>query len=357
VTSIVVNDLRVSYGGADVLADLSLEIADGEFFPLLGPSGCGKTTLLRTICGFITPSAGTIRFGDTDVTRVPTHRRDIGMVFQDYALFPDRSVFANVAFGLRARRVPAAELKTRVHEALERVGMSGYADRSPDALSGGQRQRVALARALVIRPKVLLMDEPLSNLDSKLRVQVREAIGDLQRELGITTVFVTHDQEEALALSDRIAVFRAGAIEQMGTPSEIYRSPRSTYTADFIGAANILEVRLPDDREHQAGEQVEFSLGDVTLTGITQTPVSAAEAYAVVRPESLSLADEAGTSTPGISGRVVRHQYLGSRVMHTVELSTGALVEVSEAATAATRSEGSPVRVVFPRDETLVLAS
>ena len=232
--------LAVRYDGKRVIDGLSLEIAAGTFFTLLGPSGCGKTTLLRAIAGFVPIEAGRIHFGGNDVTHLPAHKRNIGMVFQDYALFPDKTVFDNVAYGLRARRQGEAEIKRKVGDALERVGLSGLGDRHPAALSGGQRQRVALVRALVIAPDVLLMDEPLSNLDAKLRHQVRATIMDLQREAGITTVFVTHDQDEALAMSDRIGVMNAGRLEQVGTSAEIYRDPRTAYVADFVGAANIL---------------------------------------------------------------------------------------------------------------------
>ena len=241
---IAIDNITVSYGGNRVIESLSLEIADQSFFTLLGPSGCGKTTLLRTLAGFLPVDHGMIRFGDTDVTRIPAHKRDIGMVFQDYALFPDKTVFENVAYGLRARKREDADIRKAVPEYLERVGLTGLAQRRPADLSGGQRQRVALARALVIKPKVLLMDEPLSNLDAKLRVQVRETIADLQRAAGITTVFVTHDQEEALALSDQIGLMRQGRIAQKGTPQDIYGAPVSAYVADFVGAANVVAVVL-----------------------------------------------------------------------------------------------------------------
>jgi iron(III) transport system ATP-binding protein len=241
---IAIDRLAVAYDERRVIDGLSLAIEPGTIFTLLGPSGCGKTTLLRAIAGFVPVAAGRILFGETDVAQLPAHRRNIGMVFQDYALFPDKSVFENVAYGLRARRIDDATLKRRVGEALERVGLGAFADRLPAALSGGQRQRVALVRALVIQPDVLLMDEPLSNLDSKLRHQVRETISELQREAGITTVFVTHDQDEALAMSDRIGVMNAGRLEQVGAPAEIYRTPRTAYVADFIGAANILTADL-----------------------------------------------------------------------------------------------------------------
>ena len=209
---IQIDDLAVAYGGQRVIDGLQLAIEPGTFFTLLGPSGCGKTTLLRTIAGFLAAERGSLKFGGTDVTRLPPHQRDIGMVFQDYALFPDKTVFDNVAYGLRARKVAGPALRERVAAALDRVGLGHLGDRHPAALSGGQRQRVALARALVIQPRVLLMDEPLSNLDAKLRVQVRETIITLQREARITTVFVTHDREEALAMSDRIGVMNQGRL-------------------------------------------------------------------------------------------------------------------------------------------------
>jgi iron(III) transport system ATP-binding protein len=230
-------------------------IKSGEFFTLLGPSGCGKTTLLRTIAGFITLQSGVLRFGEKDVTHLPTHKRNIGMVFQDYALFPDKSVFDNVAYGLRARNISESEIKTRVNEGLEKVGLSAFPTRKPADLSGGQRQRVALIRALVIKPEVLLMDEPLSNLDAKLRHAVRETIVDLQREAGITTVFVTHDQEEALAMSNRIGVMNKGKLEQIGTPYAVYQTPATLFTASFVGAANIIGDMMirPEDIELTAG--------------------------------------------------------------------------------------------------------
>ena len=238
--AITLSDLSIRFGDVQVIEGLDLVVEQGRFFTLLGPSGCGKTTLLRAIAGFNDPSSGRILFDDKDMTRTPPHKRDIGMVFQDYALFPDKTVFDNVAFGLRARRMPEGEIRSRVMRYLERVELGALADRHPAQMSGGQRQRVALARALVIQPQVLLMDEPLSNLDAKLRMQMREAFLDLQREAGITTVFVTHDQEEALA----IAVMNRGRIEQLGTPAELYGAPSTAYVADFIGSANVLPVAV-----------------------------------------------------------------------------------------------------------------
>ncbi len=359
-TSIHVDDLTITYGDNTVISGMNLTVEDGEFFTLLGPSGCGKTTLLRTIAGFITPASGRIAFGDRDVTNVPTYRRNIGMMFQDYALFPDKTVAANVAYGLKARKTPRAEIAVRVSEALERVGMEAFADRHPGALSGGQRQRVALARALVIRPSVLLMDEPLSALDTKLRLQVRESIMDLQRELGITTVFVTHDQEEALAMSDRIALFRSGDIEQLGSPSEIYRVPVSSYAADFIGAANVLPVTVSQASAGDPGEAVTVSLGEVALRGVRRTELAAGEAYAIARPEHLRLlaaGEPVGEGMTAVAGEVVRQQYLGQRQQHRVRLANGAEIETSEAASGRGFAAGERVAVLFPERETLVMAS
>ena len=221
--------------------DVTLDIAAGEFFALLGPSGCGKTTSLRMIAGFEMPDAGRVHVGGEDITDVPVHRRDMGMVFQSYALFPHRTVAENVAFGLRMRDVPKAEIDRRVGAALAQVALIGLEARKPGQLSGGQQQRVALARALVVEPRVLLCDEPLGALDRKLRQQMQFELKDLQKRLGVTLVFVTHDQEEALAMSDRIAVMNKGRVEQVGTPTEIYEHPRTRFVADFIGEINLLD--------------------------------------------------------------------------------------------------------------------
>ena len=230
------------YDGQPLFVDLDLEIPSGGFFTLLGPSGCGKTTLLRMLAGFVVPDAGRILFGDRDVTALPAHKRGVGMVFQDYALFPDRSVLANVMYGLEARGVEAAAAKSRALAMLDRVGLATLADRSPAKLSGGQRQRVAMARALVIEPQLLLLDEPLAALDVKLRVELRAMVRELQLESKVTAVFVTHDQEEALALSDLVAVMDRGRIVQIGAPAEIYANPVDAYAADFLGGANLVPV-------------------------------------------------------------------------------------------------------------------
>jgi len=232
------------YEGQALFTDLDLEIPSGQFFTLLGPSGCGKTTLLRMLAGFVVPDSGRIFFGDREVTALPVHKRGVGMVFQDYALFPDRSALANVMYGLDARGVPAAEAKKRALAMLERVGLADFADRSPAKLSGGQRQRVAMARALVIDPQLLLLDEPLAALDVKLRVELRAMVRELQLESKVTTVFVTHDQEEALAMSDLVAVMDRGRIVQMGEPADVYARPANAYAADFVGSANVIGDRI-----------------------------------------------------------------------------------------------------------------
>ena len=351
---ISIEGLSVSFGGARVIDGLQLEIPRGAFFTLLGPSGCGKTTLLRAIAGFIEPDAGSLRFDDQDMTRVPAHRRGIGMVFQDYALFPDKTVFDNVAYGLRARKLEPAVIKAKVGTYLERVGMGGFDARFPAALSGGQRQRVALARALVIEPQVLLMDEPLSNLDAKLRVQIRESISDLQREVGITTVFVTHDQEEALALSDRIALMNKGRIEQIGEPESIYTAPATAFVADFIGAANLIEAEVlgPGPLPRQAVLRLEGR----ELVVFADGPVAAGKALLAARPEDLRLAAPDAATPNALPGTIERRRYLGFKVSYRVRLPGGRVIAVDLHGPAKEPyAEGQSVSVVFdPRASILV---
>ncbi len=255
-----------AYDGQALFTGLDLEIPSGQFFTLLGPSGCGKTTLLRMLAGFVVPDAGRVWFGDRDVTALPVHQRGVGMVFQDYALFPDRSALANVLYGLEARRIPAKEARARAMAMLERVGLGSFADRSPAKLSGGQRQRVAMARALVIDPQLLLLDEPLAALDVKLRVELRAMVRELQLESKVTTVFVTHDQEEALALSDIVAVMDRGRIVQMGAPWEIYRQPANRYSADFLGSANLIPT---DDGKYRVVRREDVEIGSRAVVGTT----------------------------------------------------------------------------------------
>jgi len=271
-------------GGTVVAADhVNLEIRDGEFFTLLGPSGCGKTTLLRLIAGFYYPDSGKIYFDDKDVTETPPYERETGMVFQNYALWPHMTVFDNIAYGLKIRKLPKEEIKERVEEALRLVHLEGMEDRMPHQLSGGQQQRVAVARALVIHPKVLLLDEPLSNLDAKLRVEMRSELVRLQRELGITAIYVTHDQEEAMAISQRLAIIRAGKIQQVGTPKEVYEKPQNYFVADFIGQCTFFEGVIekvqgkyitvktkhgPVLKGIKTNPNIDFKVGDIAVCAI-----------------------------------------------------------------------------------------
>ncbi len=350
-TAVAIETLSVTYGGARVINGLSLTIPAGCFFTLLGPSGCGKTTLLRTLAGFLHAEAGRILFGGRDVTKVPAHDRDIGMVFQDYALFPDKTVFDNVAYGLRARKLPENTVRTKVGEYLERVGLSAFPMRRPAELSGGQRQRVALARALVIKPTLLLMDEPLSNLDAKLRVQVRDTIADLQREAGITTVFVTHDQEEALALSDAIGLMKQGQLEQVGTPQEIYRQPVSAYVADFVGGANTIAITL--DEGLTAGSRRAFRFAGHSLEARVPESLPAGDAIVISRPEDIRLA----AAGDGIAGVIAARQYLGSETHYTVTLKDGAFVAIKLHGPDHDRfGHGSSVSVSFDPGTTMLVA-
>lgn len=352
--NIQISDLTVGYGELPVIRNLSLTIEDGALFTLLGPSGCGKTTLLRTIAGFIPVREGRLSFGERDITRLPAHLRDVGMVFQDYALFPDKTVFDNVAYGLRARKVQAQAIRKTVGEYLERVGLSALADRLPAALSGGQRQRVALARALAIKPAVLLMDEPLSNLDAKLRVQVRDTIADLQKEIGITTVLVTHDQEEALAMSDRIGLFREGALEQSGTPEEIYSRPLSAYVADFVGAANTLEAILT--QPVIAGGKAQVQLAGTSLTGLAPQALEAGRVTVIARGETLAMLDDAALAPNQLHCVVRRRQYLGATTVYLMDLEGGPSVHVKADGDHQGRSVGERLRLQFDAEKTLVVA-
>ena len=279
--AVIIKKAVKKYGDFTALNGVDLDIKPGEFFTLLGPSGCGKTTLLRMIAGFNTVDGGEIYFDDRLINRVEAHKRDIGMVFQNYAIFPHLTVAENVAYGLKAKKVPKGEIARRVEEALDLVQIGKLKDRKPNELSGGQQQRVALARAFVIEPSVLLMDEPLSNLDAKLRVQMRTVIKKLQRRLGITTIYVTHDQEEALAISDRIAVMKEGNIMQVGSPEEIYKHPENTFVAGFIGVSNFVECEIRSGEESAA-----------------ETPESGAQAPAPDRPAAAAETPEPGAQAP-----------------------------------------------------------
>ena len=356
--SITIDGIVKQFSGQTVLQNLSLHIPDGAFYTLLGPSGCGKTTLLRCIAGFYEPDGWRLLFDKDDVTRVSTHHRDIGMVFQDYALFPDKTAFDNVAYGLRARKVAKPEIARRVGEALDRVGLSALADRYPAQMSGGQRQRVALARALVIRPRVLLMDEPLSNLDAKMRLQMRDVILDLVREAGITTVFVTHDQEEALAMSDRIAIMDRGAIAQLGTPEDLYGTPVNAYVADFIGSANVIPVAARIVDGSGAAPHVCYQLAGRELDGVVGSPQLDGPSVLIARPEDLSLMAPAPHVPNALSGEVLRRQYLGFKTAYRIQLHNGPeiRVELHAGNTVAAFQPGDTVQVLVPADSRVVSA-
>lgn len=346
-------NISQSYGKQALFQQFDLVIPSGKFFTLLGPSGCGKTTLLRMLGGFVRPESGQILFGEEDVTNVPVHHRGVGMVFQDYALFPDRSVLANVCYGLAARQVPAAEAEERAMAMLKRVGLQAFVRSMPATLSGGQRQRVAMARALVIQPKLLLLDEPLSALDVKLRVELRSMIRDLQTEAGITTVFVTHDQEEALAMSDLIAVMDRGSVVQAGPPREIYSKPRSRFVADFVGSANI--VPISSELLASAGGDIRRldTPGGVLLTQC-DLPIVAGSSLAV-RSEEISLI-ATGPQQEGVISGVIEHvEFRGSITGYAVRTSAGLIrVDVWTSQQKRLRDRGEQVTLQLPADAHIV---
>lgn len=314
------------YGDVVVIPDLSLKIKNGEFFTLLGPSGCGKTTLLRMIAGFNSIEGGNFLFNDKKINDLDPSKRNIGMVFQNYAIFPNMTVRKNVEFGLKNRKVDKETMKKETDKFMKIVHVDQYADRMPDRLSGGQQQRVALARALVIQPDVLLMDEPLSNLDAKLRVEMRTAIKKIQREVGITTVYVTHDQEEAMAVSDRIAVMKDGVIHHCGTPKNIYQRPADMFVATFIGKSNLLKATLYKDGSETGvifgnGYKVPFKNIKEGTDGMSVTVAA--------RPEELLIQrTEGNEKVPGIRGTVTDSVFLGLNTHYFVTLETGEEAEI-----------------------------
>lgn len=340
------------YGAVVAVDDVSFDIAPASLVTLLGPSGCGKTTTLRLIAGLEQTSSGRILIGDQDVTLLSAAERDVSMVFQSYALFPHMNVMENVSYGLRAMGLDKAEAAQRAAEKLALVGLSGYEKRQPSELSGGQQQRVAVARAIVLEPKVLLFDEPLSNLDAKLRRRVRDEIRGLQQDLKLTMVYVTHDQEEALAVSDRIIVMNAARVAQDGTPRELYNEPRNRFIADFMGDANLLSVTVIGRDDVDA----EVAVGPLRLTlphrGIAPGPASLA-----VRPNAVKILAAASTADGGINGRVIKSSYLGDHMEYRIAISEPAMeLFATSAAVTPAVAEGTLVGVDFDPANIVLIA-
>ncbi|GAA0725372.1 ABC transporter ATP-binding protein [Clostridium malenominatum] len=322
--AISIENVTKKYGDKTVIDGLSLDINEGEFFTLLGPSGCGKTTLLRMIIGFNSIEDGQIKVNNQIINNIPVNKRNMGMVFQNYAIFPHMSVKDNVAFGLKKKNLTKQEMEAKIDEILKVVKIEEFKNRMPDQLSGGQQQRVALARAIVTYPQVLLMDEPLSNLDAKLRVEMRNAIKDIQQQIGITTVYVTHDQEEALAVSDRIAVMDKGVIQQIGTPREIYGRPKNAFVSSFIGTTNILKAKI---RKKSEGVYLDF--GDEynqEVTILKEDVEDRKEVIVSVRPQDFIISEEGN----GIDGVIKGSIFLGINTHYFIELLDGSIIEAIE---------------------------
>jgi iron(III) transport system ATP-binding protein len=371
-TTIDIQNLAKHYpplaGGKGVtraVDDISITIPAGSLSFLLGPSGCGKTTLLRMIAGFIKPTHGSISFNNKPVTNLPPNKRNTGMVFQSYALWPHMTVAQNVAFGLSVRKVSKADTERRVNDALATVRMSKYADRKPNQLSGGQQQRVALARALVVRPEVLLLDEPLSNLDAKLRLEMRSEIRRICSETGITTVYVTHDQKEALSMADHVAVLNEGRLAQMGTPKELYDRPNSRFVADFLGETNFLAAEITNAHNHTL--TLEGPAGPLTSTAFdhTSTPPTG-NVTCSIRPEAITIHDPDNTNeqpnhqdpTKGAAmpGTIVETIYLGEMAQHIVELKDAdQTLRVFELHPAHAANDRSEVRLTIDPKDVVIL--
>jgi len=341
---------RGQEGLVTAVDDLSLEIGKGEFFTFLGPSGCGKTTTLRLIAGFEFPTSGQLTLDGRRLEDVPPNRRDMAMVFQSYAIFPHLSVFENIAYGLRIKKFSNDDIRRKVGQIMTLTKLTGLENRMPNQMSGGQQQRVSLARALVVEPKVLLFDEPLSNLDAKLREEMRFEIRDLQRRLNITSIYVTHDQEEALALSDRIAIMNKGRLAQLGTPEEIYERPRSKFVADFIGLANFLPAQVETIQDGRATVRV-----GAHILQVTALPSDAAGQAALifVRPGDMKIADETIRENI-LEGQITKATYLGEKFDYRVRVSDAELrVQTTEG---ARHAAGEPVRLYLPPEHAHLIA-
>lgn len=345
------NHLEKSFGSIHVVKDFNLVVKKGEFVSFLGPSGCGKTTVLRMVAGFETPTAGSIRIDGQDVTGLRPNQRNIGMVFQSYALFPNLTVAQNVGFGLRVAGMAKAKIASRVAEMLQLIGLQDLGERYPFQLSGGQQQRVALARALAVRPRVLLLDEPLSALDAKIRVSLREEIRAIQRELGITTIFVTHDQEEALSMSDRVVVMHKGIADQVGTPFEIYNRPATRFVAQFVGTLNLLDVAVLDA---VAGR---VKVGEVPVALNRALPSGAKDRISLaLRPETVALGRHEGRNVV-LSGRIAEVHFLGSVIRIRVEVAGNTVsLDIFNRPDAPPPAVGSVVEISVSENDLLVLS-
>ncbi len=337
-TRVVLENVTKRFGQTVAVDRVSLEIEPGELVTLLGPSGCGKTTTLRIVAGLETATEGRVFIGDGEVTKLPPNARDVTMMFQSYALFPHLTVFENVAYGLRVLKKTETQIKKEVDEVLALVGMPGMEKRSPSALSGGQQQRVALARSLVMHPKVLLFDEPLSNLDAKLRKRMREEIRLLQQRLGITAIYVTHDQAEALAISDRIVVMDRGRISQIGTPLDLYHAPGNRFVAEFIGEANFLPAMV----EASEGGWANLRIGPQSLR-VQSRPVSPGAVTVLARPEAIRIRVDG----EGLGGTIQKVSYLGSSADYTVETTLGPILITDYEMAEGVLSMGTAVRLEF----------
>ncbi len=343
-----IRGVNLSFGKTHVLKGIDLQIKPGEFFAFLGPSGCGKTTLLRLIAGFESCQSGEVLIGERNVAHLPPWRRDVGMVFQSYALWPHMTVRKNVAFGLEERKFPRAEIGPRVEAALDLVGLSEYAERRPSQLSGGQQQRVALARTIVVEPQVLLLDEPLSNLDAKLRIQMRRELRLLQRKLSLTTIFVTHDQEEANTTSDRIAVIEQGIIQQVGTPMELYDRPANLFVANFLGVANVIAGIVSEE-----GDGLSFRSDDGAVAVALNTAGRGPRSI-VFRPQNLTI-QPAGQPAPAglteLAGKVSHMEFLGSVVRYQVSVGPHfLLVDAAHEKGVVPMEEGADVKLFVNTD-------
>jgi len=346
-----IQHVKKSFADLTVVQDFNLDVGSGEFISFLGPSGCGKTTVLRMVAGFEEPTAGSIVIAGKDVTRLKPNQRNIGMVFQAYALFPNLTVAQNIAFGLKVAGVPRADSDKRVAEMLELIKLPQFGDRYPYQLSGGQQQRVALARAIAPKPKLLLLDEPLSALDAKVRVSLRDEIRAIQKELGITTVFVTHDQEEALSISDRIVVMYGGKAEQVGTPFEIYNRPATKFVANFVGTLNVLEGTVTD----ASAGKVKVGAGEVVLAGKLNGSKAGDTLSLALRPEAISLGKAAGRDTT-LGGEISEVSFLGSVIRVRVGLGKEAVsLDTFNSPASPPPKVGERAEISFSPEDVLVL--